>query len=231
MKHITRYILSGILSIIPLWITWLVVQFVFHHLLRLGEPVVSAARRGLSRIFPDLSTDISWPIANNILAILLTILIFYVLGRVTNQVFGQRLIGYMEAGLDRVPLVKSVYGGVRKLISALGTDAGGGKQTQRVVLISFPSEEMKTVGLVTRTMAEAGTGRILAIVYVPTTPNPTSGYLEIVPIEQVIPTDWTLDEAMNFIITAGAVAPSRPIHYSNSFVYPAEINPEVAATG
>jgi uncharacterized membrane protein len=230
MKHITRYVLSGILSIIPLWITWLVIQFVFHHLLRLGEPVVTAARRGLSRIFPGLTTEISSPLASNILAILLTILIFYLLGRAANQVFGRRLIGYMEAGLDRVPLVKSVYGGVRKLLSALGTDAGGERQTQRVVLINFPSEEMKTVGLVTRTMTEAGTGRMLAIVYVPTTPNPTSGYLEIVPIEQVIPTDWTLDEAMNFIITAGAVAPSRPIHYANPSLYPAELRPE-AATG
>jgi hypothetical protein len=73
---------------------------------------------------------------------------------------------------------------------------------------------MKSVGLVTRVMTDQDTHRKLAIVYVPTTPNPTSGYLEVVPLERVVPTDWTLDEAMNFVISAGAVAPDR-IRYSN----------------
>jgi len=76
-----------------------------------------------------------------------------------------------------------------------------------VVLINFPSPEMKTVGLVTRTFLDANTGRELAAVYVPTTPNPTSGYLEIVPVEHIISTNWTLDEAMTFIVSGGAIAP------------------------
>jgi len=66
---------------------------------------------------------------------------------------------------------------------------------------------MKSVGFVTRVIREAGTGRELAAVYVPTTPNPTSGYLEIVPLEKITPTDWTVDQAMSFIISGGAVAP------------------------
>jgi uncharacterized membrane protein len=66
---------------------------------------------------------------------------------------------------------------------------------------------MKTVGFVTRTLQDADTGRTLVAVYVPTTPNPTSGYLEIVPLEKVISTSWTMDEAMTFIISGGAVAP------------------------
>ena len=78
---------------------------------------------------------------------------------------------------------------------------------QRVVLIDFPSRDLKAVGLVTRTLQDAKTGEALAAVYVPTTPNPTSGYLEIVPVSRIVSTDWTLDEAMNFLITGGAVAP------------------------
>ncbi|MET0815283.1 MAG: DUF502 domain-containing protein, partial [Pseudoxanthomonas sp.] len=70
-----------------------------------------------------------------------------------------------------------------------------------------PHKEMKSVGLVTRILKEQGTGRELAAVYVPTTPNPTSGYLEIVPIELLTPTDWTVDQAMSFIISGGAVSP------------------------
>jgi uncharacterized membrane protein len=91
---------------------------------------------------------------------------------------------------------------------------------------------MKTVGLLTRTMKEAESGRELAIVYVPTTPNPTSGYLEIVPMEQVVWTDWTLDEAMNFIITGGTVAPERSVSFSNaSPTNPARLLAETDASG
>jgi len=78
-----------------------------------------------------------------------------------------------------------------------------------VVLIDFPNRDMKVVGFVTRTLREEGTGRALAAVYVPTTPNPTSGYLEIVPVERLTPTQWTFDEAMAFIISGGAVAPDE----------------------
>jgi uncharacterized membrane protein len=86
-------------------------------------------------------------------------------------------------------------------------------KVQRVVLIPFPTPEMKTVGFVTRVLHDKATGEELAAVYVPTTPNPTSGYLEIVPLKQVVSTDWTVDEAMTFVISGGAVAPDQ-IHYS-----------------
>ena len=80
-----------------------------------------------------------------------------------------------------------------------------------MVLIDFPHKERKSesVGFVTRVLREQGTGRELAAVYVPTTPNPTSGYLEIVPVERVTPTDWSVDEAMRFIISGGAARPNR----------------------
>jgi uncharacterized membrane protein len=63
------------------------------------------------------------------------------------------------------------------------------------------------VGLVTRVLRDVDDGREYAAVYVPTTPNPTSGYLEVVPVERLTPTDWTLDQAMAFIISGGAMAP------------------------
>ena len=68
---------------------------------------------------------------------------------------------------------------------------------------------MKSVGFVTRILQDEHTGEELAAVYVPTTPNPTSGYLEIVPVSQLTPTDWTADQAMSFIISGGAVAPDK----------------------
>jgi uncharacterized membrane protein len=219
MKLFGTYVVRGIMAIIPLWITWLVVAFVFRQLLTIGEPIVSRARQWLSGLSPEVSAQIAWPIVDRALAVFLTIALFLVIGWAVTNVFGRRLVERFEAGLDRIPLVKSVYGGVRKVIAALQTPDG--KEGQRVVLINFPSEEMKTVGLVTRTMKEEGTNRVLAVVYVPTTPNPTSGYLEIVPAEHLVATDWTIDEAMNFIITAGAVAPTRPVSYSQPAAAPA----------
>ena len=78
-----------------------------------------------------------------------------------------------------------------------------------MVLIDFPNADMKTLGFVTKVVREVGTGRELAAVYVPTTPNPTSGYLEIVPVEKLTMTDWTVDEAMSVIISGGAVSPEE----------------------
>jgi uncharacterized membrane protein len=119
-------------------------------------------------------------------------------------VVGQRLLRWFEALIARVPLANVIYTSARKLLDMLETKPGS---TQRVVLIDFPHRDMKSVGLVTRVIREEGSGRELAAVYVPTTPNPTSGYLEIVPVELLTPTDWTVDQAMSFIISGGAVAP------------------------
>jgi uncharacterized membrane protein len=206
MAHIGRNILAGILTVIPLWVTWLVVDFVFRQLLRIGSPIVAATREQLTRSAPELADRISWPLTDEIIAILLTLGMFYLLGWVANRVIGRQILNAIELILNRLPLVQTIYGGVKKLIGALQQQPDG---VQRVVLIDFPSTEMKAVGLVTRVMTEEATGRQLAIVYVPTTPNPTSGYLEVVPVERVVSTDWTLDEAMNFVISAGAVAPDR----------------------
>jgi uncharacterized membrane protein len=121
-------------------------------------------------------------------------------------VLGQRLLRWFEALVGRIPLASTIYGSARKLLDILQTQPDG---TQRVVLIDFPHAEMKSVGFVTRVLRDEATGAELAAVYVPTTPNPTSGYLEVVPMEKLIATDWTVDQAMTFIISGGAVSPDR----------------------
>src|SRR3546814_3179921 len=89
------------------------------------------------------------------------------------------MLRWFETLIARIPLASTIYGSARKLLDILQTQPDG---TQRVVLIDFPHDKMKSVGFVTRVISEQGTGRELAAVYVPTTPNPTSGYLEIVPV-------------------------------------------------
>ena len=140
----------------------------------------------------------------NAIALVATVAAILLVGWLARRVIGQRLLGWFEALVARIPLASTIYGSARKLLDILQTKPDG---TQRVVLVDFPHAEMKSIGFVTRVIREQGSGRELAAVYVPTTPNPTSGYLEIVPVEKMTPTDWTVDQAMSFIISGGAVAP------------------------
>ncbi len=203
-RRLQGLFVTGLLTLLPIWLTWVVVKFVFVLLSDLSRPFVDPLLQNLALHWPQALGWVtqSWVgIALGLLATLFTILLA---GWLTRRVLGQRLLGWFEALIGRIPLANTIYGSARKLLDILQTRPDG---TQRVVLIDFPHTEMKTLGFVTRVMREIGTGRELAAVYVPTTPNPTSGYLEIVPVEKMTPTDWTVDQAMSFIISGGAVAP------------------------
>jgi len=209
LRKAQRYILTGVLTVIPLWFTYAVFEFFLRHLSRIGLPWARALSHRIEQSWPQLA---SWILADwfqNSLAVLLTILALYLLGWIATRVIGRRIIDLFELIIHRIPVVQSVYGAIKKFISVLQTKPD---EVQRVVLIEFPSRDMKTVGFVTRVMTDADTGRQLAAVYVPTTPNPTSGYIEIVPIEKLVSTNWSMDEAMTFIISGGAIAPDN-IHY------------------
>ena len=192
LPHFQRYFIAGLLALAPLWVTWLVFNFVLTQLSRAGRPLV-----GTLALHPWIESA---------LAVLVTLLALYVLGWATTQVLGRRLLHAFEALLDRVPLAKAVYRLTKQLIETLQTRPQG---VQRVVLIRFPHQDIKTVGFVTRVLEDAASGRQLAAVYVPTAPNPTSGYMELVPVEDLIPTEWTIDEAMRFVVSAGTAGPER----------------------
>jgi uncharacterized membrane protein len=214
MRNAQRYLLTGILSVIPLWITWLVFKFFFVQLSSLGRPWAMAVSNALQQHSPTIAEWMVAPLFQSILAILLTLLALYLLGWVASKVIGQRILSLLDNLMHRIPVVQTVYGAVSKLIGVLKSKP---ENVQRVVLIAFPNPGMRTVGFVTKVMNDADTGQQLAAVYVPTTPNPTSGYMEIVPLEDLTSTDWSMDEAMTFILSAGAVAPDR-ISYSKSTV-------------
>lgn len=84
---------------------------------------------------------------------------------------------------------------------------------------------MKTVGLVTRVLVDEHRGQELVALYVPTTPNPTSGYLKIIPLDKVTSTNWTVDEAMSFIISGGAVAPEKITYTTVKYIIPIRMMP------
>jgi uncharacterized membrane protein len=212
MRNAQRYLLTGILSVIPLWITWLVFKFFFVQLSSLGLPWAMAVSKALQQHSPTMAEWLVAPWFQSVLAIILTLFALYLLGWVASKVIGQRILSLLDNLMHRIPVVQTVYGAVSKLIGVLKSKPD---KVQRVVLIAFPHPGMRTIGFVTKVMEDASTGQSLAAVYVPTTPNPTSGYMEIVPLEDLISTDWSMDEAMTFILSAGAVAPDR-ISYSQS---------------
>lgn len=204
--HLQRYLITGVLITIPLWITWLVFSFVFNQLSKLGRPSIRGIAHAVEEFSPVAAEWLFNTWSQSLMAVLFTLIVLYLLGWITTKVVGKKLLGLFEAILERIPLVHTVYGASKKLVVALQQKP---EASERVVLIEFPTPEMRAVGFVTKVFTDADTGKKLAAVYVPTTPNPTSGYLEIVPLERVIPTDWSTDEAMTFIISGGTVSPEN----------------------
>ena len=199
-----RLFITGLLTLLPIWLSWVVVKFVFVLLSDISHPFTGPLLEDLARDHPATLRWLVEPWVQYGIALLATVGVILLSGLMARRVFGQRLLRWLESLIQRVPFANIIYGSARQLLDILQTKPDG---TQRVVLIDFPHTEMKSIGFVTRVLREHGTGRELAAVYVPTTPNPTSGYLEIVPVEKITPTDWSVDQAMSFIISGGAVSP------------------------
>src|SRR5207342_2763606 len=205
-----RLFLTGLLTLLPIWLTWVVIKFVFVLLSGISQPLIGPLLQGLAATSPQTLGWIAEPWVQTALALLATLAVILLSGVMARIVIGQRMLRWFDALIRRIPLASTIYGSARQLLDMLQTKPDG---TQRVVLIDFPNRDMKSVGFVTRILHDENTGQELAAVYVPTTPNPTSGYLEVVPVERLTPTDWTVDQAMTFIISGGAVSPDRiPFH-------------------
>ena len=209
--HVVRQLLIGFFTIAPLWVTWIVFDFLFSLLAQTGAPFLRGMARALQPYSEVVAAALSNPVLHYVLAALLTLIGLYTIGLLTSIVLGRRILAWLESILDKVPLVHTIYRATKRLLESLQQPPVHG---QRVVLIGFPSPEMKAVGFVTKSMIDPVTGQELVAVYVPTAPNPTSGYIEIVPLADVVQTDWTVEEAMSFVMTGGINAPDQ-IHFRN----------------
>jgi uncharacterized membrane protein len=136
--------------------------------------------------------------------VILTLVVLYVVGRVTSQVVGRQALRLFEAALHRLPFVAKIYGSVRQLIDSMMMKSG---TQQRVVLVDFPIAGQKSIGFLTRMLVDSTTGQQLAAVLLPNAINPTSGLLQIVPMERVTETDLNMEQAMSMLMTGGAVSP------------------------
>jgi uncharacterized membrane protein len=210
LRSLQRNILAGIITIGPLFVTWLIFSFLFTTLAKAGLPVV----RFFATEFP-----LGWftsPFMQSVLAILLTLAVLYVVGRVTSLVVGREAFDLFESALERLPFVAKVYTSVRQLIDTMMAKK---PSSQRVVLVDFPIEGQKSIGFLTRTLTDSTTGELLASVLLPNAINPTSAFLQLLPVSRIIETNLTMEQAMSMLMTGGAVGPDT-IRYSQPEALP-----------
>jgi uncharacterized membrane protein len=144
-----------------------------------------------------------------LVGVVLTLLVIYLLGVLATNLVGRRLLDWIERGILKIPVVRSIYGGSRQLLDAINVGQPGA--FSRVVLVEYPRAGVWTVGFVTNEtpsrIPSAG-GFIEGLsVFFPTTPNPTSGWLAIVPARDVRDLDLTIEEGVKLIVSGGIVAP------------------------
>lgn len=142
--------------------------------------------------------------------ILLALLIILFTGMIAANLFGRRLVMLWEAVLSRIPLVRSVYSSVKQLAETVFSSSG--QSFRKVLLIEYPRRGLWTLAFQTGTdigEAQSRTGKKVVNVYVPTTPNPTSGFFLMVPLEDVQELDMSVDEGLKMIISMGVVVPGQ----------------------
>jgi uncharacterized membrane protein len=186
-KKVRRQFGAGILIIVPIGAAILILVWLFVTIDNILQPVTESL---LGYKIPGLGLGI-------------TVVLIYLTGVIATNVVGKRLIGYGESLLARVPLFRYLYTGIKQILESFATSHEGG--FLQVVLVEFPKKGMRVIGFVT-SESYVKSGEKLLSVFIPTSPNPTSGYLEIVKENDVIRTDISIDDALKMVVSAGKVS-------------------------
>jgi uncharacterized membrane protein len=197
-KNLKRYFITGLLIWVPLVITMWVLNL-----------LVSTMDQTLLLLPQELRTE-KW-LGMHIpgLGVLLTLLIVFLTGLLATNIIGQRLVVYWERVLARIPVVNSIYNGVKQVSDTLFSPTG--QAFRKALLVQWPREGMWTIAFMTGVPGGDVVNHLpgdYVSVYVPTTPNPTGGYFVIVPRKDVIELDMSVDAALKYIISMGVVAPN-----------------------
>jgi uncharacterized membrane protein len=194
---IRRYFITGLLIWAPLGITLWVLDL-----------LVSAMDQTLLVLPQQWRTENWLGVHIPGLGVVMSLLIVFATGLLAANIIGQRLVKFWEGVLARIPVVNSIYTGVKQVSDTLF--APGGQAFRKALLVQWPSSGMWTIAFLTGTpggdVANHLKGDYVSI-YVPTTPNPTSGYFVMVAREAVIELDMSVDEALKYIISMGVASP------------------------
>ena len=196
--HFRTRMAQGMLALVPLIITVVVIRFLLD------------VTSGILLPFIDPAVD-HWPRAARVaLSLGILLAIIYVLGLVASQVVGRRILGLGEAVVLRVPFVKVIYSASKQVVAAF--QGPGAKSFKSVVFIEFPRVGMRAVGFLTGRFTHPD-GSVWVTVFVPTTPNPTTGFLQVVAERDVIRTDFTVEEGVKMVMSLGALMPERGVSF------------------
>ncbi|MCW8880874.1 MAG: DUF502 domain-containing protein [Sedimenticola sp.] len=198
MRFFRRYLVAGLLVWVPLGITLLVVRMLVRWLDGTLQLVPEAYR-------PENLLGFNIPG----IGVVLSLLIVFVTGVLVANLFGRSLVSVWEQLLARIPLVRSIYSGAKQLAETMFSEAG--QSFRKVLLIEFPRKGLWTLAFQTGTdvgEAQLKTGQNVINVYVPTTPNPTGGYFVMVPREDVVELDMSVDDGLKMLMSMGAVVPN-----------------------
>jgi uncharacterized membrane protein len=195
-----RTFFTGLLILLPLVVTYTLVAFLFTLFAGAGAPLVKGLFRllGFSR-HPWIDPLV--PFVN----LLLALSVIFVLGLVGKNILGRRILTFFERLLMRLPVVRTVYGAAKQMVE---TFQGPGRSFQRVVLLQYPNKGLWMMGFVAaerRDTMQIFSVETVLTVFIPTTPNPTSGFLVLVSPEDVVDVDYSVEEAFKFIVSSGIV--------------------------
>lgn len=206
--HFRRSFLTGLLIILPLVVTLWLFGLILRPVQRFATPAVMALIN-----WTGLGALLDLPgagVAAGIIGLVLTVVVIYIVGLLGGNFIGRRVVKKMDDLALSIPLVKSVYGSARQLIETFYSSAD--RTFESVVLVEYPRKGIYTVGLVTAPTEgelQDRTPGDMVNVFVPTTPNPTSGVLVLTRRDELVFLDMGVEEALRFVVSGGIVSPPR----------------------
>lgn len=207
-----RALLAGVASVIPVLATvWLLV--IIYRILRdLGDGIIDGLFRYLNLMRgidpserPDLAWSFEFPGSNLVLALLPVAILFVIGSAVTNRP-GRRLLGWFEGKIAKLPLLGFVYSSIKQLVDAL-KQLGAERRFKGVAFVEYPSPGCRLLGFITGNFRDEQTGKDVTAIFLPTAPNPLTGFVVVVEDEKVMNCDLSLEEASKLILSAGLVSP------------------------
>ena len=204
MKRLRRWIVAGLLVWLPLYVTYFVVSFAVGIMDNQVDKVVRRLPEGVQSN-ETLITILNLPG----LGVIFTFLLLLLTGILAANIIGRTFVGGWESLMERIPVVRSIYSAVRNFTEIVFSDSG--KAFKNVLLIEYPRKGIFSLAFQTSEdlgEVQGRTGEDVVGCFVPTTPNPTSGFIIIVPKKDVTVLDMEVDEALKMIISLGVVVPT-----------------------
>jgi uncharacterized membrane protein len=211
VNSIKKYIVTGLLFLLPIAITYAVLQFLFNTIDGVVQP---SLQRLLNHLYPGLGNKV---VPGS--GIIILVIFVYLAGILGSNIMGRWLGKFIQKFFLRVPIVSVIYSTAKQLIESFAGEGSTG--FKRVVIFEYPRIGCWTIGFLTNFTKDEN-DKLMALVYIPTAPTPNSGWLSIVPAEDIYDTDLSVQEAMRMVLSGGTVAPlqlkKRPISETNGVI-------------